>query len=210
MELPFSESAFLDVFGAYNQRWWPVVLTLWVVTLIIAARLWRRQSSGRVVMVLLAAHWLWSGVAYHWLHFRSINPAAAVFAAGFGMQGTLFAWMALTAKGYFAFDRTIRGLIAATFVGYGLFYPFLGLALGLDYPRLPLFAVPCPTTLITVGVLLGSSGLPRVVNLLPIIWAVIGSSAAVVLGIRADLALIAAAVFLVVDTLVPRALGPRV
>lgn len=78
MELPFSESAFLDVFGAYNERWWPVVIALWVVSLIIAARLRRRQGSDRSVMVLLAVHWLWSGVVYHWLHFRAINPAAAV------------------------------------------------------------------------------------------------------------------------------------
>lgn len=94
MDFPFSEPAFLDVFGAYNQQWWPAVVALWVSSLIVAARLWRRQRGDRSVMVLLVVRWLWSGVEYHWLHFRAINPATAVFAAGFVKQGALFGWMA--------------------------------------------------------------------------------------------------------------------
>jgi hypothetical protein len=47
------------------------------------------------------------------------------------------------------------------------------------------------------------------VNIVPILWAVIGSSAAFVLGIRADLALAAAAALLALDTVVPSALGVK-
>lgn len=79
----------------------------------------------------------------------------------------------------------------------------------LQYPRLPLFAVPCPTTLLTAGLLLTASGAPRFVNIVPVIWAAIGSSAALVLGIRADLALLVAGALLALDTLAPHALGPR-
>lgn len=29
MELPFTESAFLDLFGLYNQAWWPLAIGGW-------------------------------------------------------------------------------------------------------------------------------------------------------------------------------------
>jgi hypothetical protein len=54
-----------------------------------------------------------------------------------------------------------------------------------------------------------SAGVPRFINIVPILWAVIGSSAAFVLGIRADLALVAAGVLLALDTLAPSALGEK-
>ncbi len=92
---------------------------------------------------------------------------------------------------------------------YGLVYPFLGFAFGLHYPRLPLFAVPCPTTLVTVGWLLTAGGVPRFVNIVPLLWAVVGSSAAFALGIQADLALVVAGALLAIDTLAPSALGAR-
>jgi hypothetical protein len=50
---------------------------------------------------------------------------------------------------------------------------------------------------------------PRATNLVPIIWAIIGGSAAFTLGIRADLALLLAGTVLALDTLAPRTLGAR-
>jgi hypothetical protein len=209
MDLPFSESQFLDVFAAFNRDLWPAVIALWVTTLAITIQLWRIRRAGGGVMALLAAHWLWSGVAYHWLYFRAINPAAAVFAVLFVVQGAIFGWVAWSGKGRIAFERSPRGVLGIGLAGYGLVYPFVGLALGLQYPRLPLFAVPCPTTLITAGLLLMSADVPRAVNVVPILWAAIGSSAALVLGIRADLALLVAGSLLALDTIAPRALGRR-
>ncbi len=54
-----------------------------------------------------------------------------------------------------------------------------------------------------------SAGAPRFFNIVPVLWAVIGSSAAFVLDIRADLALLVAGALLTLDTLVPSALGER-
>jgi hypothetical protein len=54
-----------------------------------------------------------------------------------------------------------------------------------------------------------SAGIPRVASVIPIMWAVIGGSAAFVLGIRADLPLLVAAVLLCVDTVAPSLFGPR-
>jgi hypothetical protein len=53
---------------------------------------------------------------------------------------------------------------------------------------------PCPTTIFTFGVLLLSARpLPALLLVIPLAWAAIGGSAAVLLGVREDLTLTAAA-----------------
>ena len=209
MELPFSHDAFLDVFGVYNSQLWPVVVLLWLATAIVALRWFARAPvNSRVIFSLLAAHWGWSGVVYHWGFFRAINPAATLFGALFVVQAAVFAWLAFKSPASAA-PGAVRRLVGAAVVAYGLAYPFLNLGLGLAYPRLPLFAVPCPTTLVTAGVLVTCSRVPRFVNVVPILWAAVASSAALLLGVRADLALVPVGVLLVIDTIAPSALGRR-
>lgn len=200
MTLPFTESQFLDVFGDYNRAMWLPIVALWAITLVFS--LWwlaARRVSGRPIWLLLAVHWLVSGIAYHWLFFRRINGAATIFGGLFVVQALIFAWLGLASRGRVAIDASVRSLAGAALVIYGLAYPFLGLAFGLKYPRMPLFAVPCPTTLVTAGFLTASAGVPRAASIIPIVWAFIGASAAFALGIRADLALVIAAVLLAID-----------
>lgn len=208
--MPFSHDDFLDLFAVYNGRLWPPIVLFWLVSLGIVLR-WLRgpRHDARPVLALLAVHWAWSGIAYHWWHFRQINPAATIFAAAFVAQAVLFTWTALRSADLRpALDGPRRGLGLSLLV-YGLAYPGLGLLFGLTWPRLPLFAVPCPTVLVTAGVLVLLPGLPRGVNLIPLLWALIGSSAAIGLGIRADLALIVVAGVLGVNLTAPGLLGRR-
>lgn len=210
MQLPFSHDAFLDLFGVYNSRLWPSVLLLWVATA-IAVWVWLRGAgvSRRLLFALLAVHWAWSGIAYHWFFFRSINSGATIFAALFILQALLFVGLAAGARGRAAAPAGVRGAAGGALVLYGLSYPFVGLALGLEYPRLPLFAVPCPTTLITAGFFVAAVGVPRVAVVVPVLWALVGGSAAFALGIRADSALIVAAGLLVLDEVAPSVMGRR-
>jgi len=210
MPLPFSLDAFLDVFGAYNSALWPAVLALWLVTA-GAVVPWMRlgRPSGRVLLALLAVHWIWSGVAYHWLFFSRINPAALVFGALFVFQGLVFTALAVIARARFDIARDVRGAIGGALVVYALAYPLIGLAAGLRYPRLPLFAVPCPTTLLTAGLLINASDVPRLAKIVPMLWAAVGGTAAVALAIHADWALVVAALVLAVDVIAPQALGVR-
>ncbi len=210
MNLPFSHDAFLDVFGAYNRAFWPVVALLWIVTAVAAVRWLRRgRTQSRAAFILLAAHWAWSGVAYHWMFFRRINPAAGMFGALFVLQAGSFVWVSRRPRAAMEFHAGLRGWLGAALVAYGLAYPLLGAAFGLRYPRMPVFAVPCPTTLVTAGMLLAASGVPRAVKIVPILWAFVGSAAAFALGIVADTALIVAGGLLAMDTLAPHALGRR-
>jgi hypothetical protein len=205
--MPFTETAFLDVFGGYNEGLWPVIAALWVITVVMAARWWWRGRAGREWLVLLAVHWAWSGAVYHWLFFRPINPAAAAFAALFVVQAALFVWLAATSAARFHLDHTARGIVGFGLVIYALAYPFAGLAAGLEYPRVPLFAVPCPTAILTTGFLLASPGQSRWVGVVPALWAAIGSTAAVTLGVAADYVLVPCAIVLALDVIAPHALG---
>jgi hypothetical protein len=208
MQLPFSHDAFLDLFGAYNSTLWPAVVLLWLVSAGVAYRwVYTRNLTRRLVFGLLALHWAWSGIVYHWLFFRRINPAAVLFGALFAVQAIIFVWLAITSRGRSSVSLNLRGVLGGIFVFYGLAYPLVGFGFGLEYPRIPLFAVPCPTTLVTAGWLLTSADVPRFVSLIPLIWAIVGGSAAFMLGIRADLALVAAAAVLVANILVPRAMN---
>lgn len=60
---------------------------------------------------------------------------------------------------------------------------------------------------LTAGFLIASNGMPRLVSVVPLLWAVIGSSAAFALGVRADMALAIAAGLLALDFVFPSVLG---
>jgi hypothetical protein len=74
-----------------------------------------------------------------------------------------------------------------------LIYPILGQLLGHLYPRCPTFGVPCPTTIFTFGMLLWTIGkVPKYVLIIPLLWSIIGFSAAINLGIKEDIGLLIA------------------
>jgi hypothetical protein len=207
MALPFSHDQFLDVFGSYNTALWPAVALLWVATA-LAAALWivRGAISRRALFALLAIHWAWSGLVYHFMYFEAINPAARLFAALFVVEGLILAGARRPSVSV-RFQPNARGMMAAAFVFGGLLYPAAGLAFGLHYPRMPLFGVPCPTTLVTAGWLLAATGSSRFAKIVPILWCVAAGSAAITLGIRADLALIAAGAVMTIDLFAPAVFG---
>ena len=192
MQLPFTHDQFLDVFAAYNNRFWWAALLLWLWTSSVAFR-WFRNPGGvnRSVAWLLVVHWAWSGVVYHLGYFRSVNSPALVFGLLFVLQAAFFAWLAyrdrpLDFSSVGGFWRAL-GLVL---VGYSLVYPAVGLAFGLEYPRMPTFGVPCPTAILTSGFLLGANlRIARWITVIPLLWAAVGGSAAILLGIRPDLML---------------------
>jgi hypothetical protein len=157
-------------------------------------------------LALLATHWVWSGLVYHLGYFREINRAALIFGALFILQGLLFAWFARGPRALcFVRSGSPVAAIGLFLVAYGLLYPVVGMAFGLAYPRMPTFGVPCPTAIMTAGFLLmATATLPRSLLIIPILWAVVGGSAAFVLGIHADLMLGVAGVALVLRLILPR------
>ena len=74
-------------------------------------------------------------------------------------------------------------------------HPRIGALLGHGYPQSPSFGVaPCPTTIFTFGLLLWTDRpVPRPLLVIPLLWSLLGVSAAVSLGIKEDLGLVVAA-----------------
>ena len=86
--LPFTPEQFLGVFVNYNDVIWPIQIAAYVLGAISIASLFRRtRAADRVIAGILAAMWLWTGVAYHALSFSVINKAAYIFAALFIVEG---------------------------------------------------------------------------------------------------------------------------
>lgn len=211
MQLPFTHDQFLDSLAAYNRTLWAGALLLWLLTLAALILLVRRRLSARQTGAFLAIHWAWAGIAYHWAFFARINPAARLFGALFVVQALLLLWFGMRGSQLaVSWGRRTHQVLSAVFCVYALAYPLLVVAAGLRWPRMPSFGVPCPTTLLTVGLLLGlEPGRLRGLSAIPWVWCVIGGSAALLLGVPPDWMLIGGAVVLLWYVARPRALaGP--
>ena len=196
--MPFTVEQFFDVFHRYNEAVWPVQVLL--VLLAVAAVLTALNPHHRLARtpgLILAAMWLWMGVVYQLVFFRPINPAATLFGAVFVVQGVLLAWMALRKDVLvFRLERDADGIAGLLLVIFALvLYPLLGYMSGHRYPSNPTFGLPCPTTIFTFGVLLWARPrAPRIALLIPVLWAIVGTTAALRLGVTEDLGLLPAAI----------------
>jgi hypothetical protein len=212
--MPFTHDQFLDLFGVYNTQLWFMVVALWLVSAAAVVLYFRGQLTVVLAAVLLAVHWAWSGLVYHGFYFTRINPAAWLFAALFVIEAGLLVWYARSSRRLTRLprERRIGRLwLADLFLVGSLAYPGLVLITGLAMPRAPLFAVPCPTVLLTAGLLLAMGApAPRALAVIPILWAALGGYAAVAFGVVPDYLLFVAGVALVVATLTPwRVSHPR-
>lgn len=198
MELPFTSDQFFSVFAQYNETFWLVVVALWFATIAALILVWRAPERWSPMLSLfLGGLWLWNSAAYHALLFTRINPAAWIFSAMFAIQAALFLRSSQQRRPVYFSSSGARHGIGWALAAYSLVYPFLTMALGHDYPATPTFGVPCPTTILTVGVLLTArDGVPLRLSLVPILWGFIGGSAAVLLNVQSDYVLLAAGVLL--------------
>lgn len=191
MQLPFTKEQFFNLFAAYNEALWPALIALWIASVVVSLRLFSsRRPTDRWVSALLAAHWAWSGLAYHAAFFTRINPVAWIFAILFLVQAALFVWVGIVQR-RLSFVPTRNGwtLMAWLLVAYSLVYPAINAVQHLTVSRIPTFGVPCPTTIFTAGFLMLAAPRSWPLAIIPVIWSVVAGSAAVLLDVRADYAL---------------------
>jgi hypothetical protein len=211
MLLPFTPDEFLAVFAAYNLAVWPAQFVAYLLSCgMVLALLRTTGSTHQIVDAVLGLMWVWTGVAYHALFFAPINKAAHAFAALFVVQGLLFAHAALLRSELrFSRGQGLRAWLGWALIAYSaLIYPLIGVA-GHGYPAMPMFGVtPCPVTLFSLGVLLlAQQPVPRRLLVIPLVWALVGGSAAFLLAVPQDWLLIASGL-LVVPLLWRRTLVP--
>lgn len=201
MNPPFSADEFLEVFRRYNEAVWPAQLILLAAGATAAVAAYRANLRhawrwAQIAFALVAGLWLWSGLAYHKAFFAELTPAGAVFGSLFIAQaGLLLIATTQSATQYEPASR-ISIIAGSALLAYAfVLYPAIGLALGHGYPSAPSFGTPCPTTIFTFGIFcLLASIVPRFLMVIPLLWAVIGSYAALGFGVGEDVALLLAAV----------------
>lgn len=199
MNMPFTVDQFFDIFGTYNTAIWPaqiVAYVLGIISLMLALRE-NRLFSG-IISAILALFWIWMGVVYHIVYFSRINPAAFIFGLLYVLQGVIFLGRG-TFRGKLSFGFRYKPLpiTGACFVLYAMVvYPLLGIRFGHSYPRVPLFGVaPCPTTIFTFGLLLwATKSVPAYLLIIPLLWSILGMSAAANLRVPQDYGLVVAGV----------------
>lgn len=154
-----------------------------------------RSPGGwsRLAIIFTATLWVWMGLIYHALFFRRINPAALLFAALFVAQGILLLAASARRPLYMRINRSLAGIAGSVLLAVALaVYPVVSYAFGHAYPRSPTFGLPCPTTLFTLGLLLWMDPVKPILFVIPVLWTLIGFSAAMQLGMYEDTSLIVA------------------
>lgn len=198
MQIPFTAEQFFDIFRQYNEAVWPaqVALTLLAIVATGLVALYRSQGD-RLISGILGLLWAWTGVAYHLAYFSVINKAAFAFGALFLAGSAGFLWAGVI-KGQLAFastartDRVLGGILLAYAL---LIYPVLSMLSGHSYPTMPTFGLPCPTTIFTIGMLCFlAQPFPKYILVAPILWAAVGSQAAILFSVYADIGLLVAGV----------------
>lgn len=195
--MPFTQEEFFHVFAVYNAAIWPLPLLTYMLGVVaVILTFWPSKAGTLLISAILALMWLVNGAAYHWSFFAEINPVARGFGIIFVVQALLLIGAPFIRTSFRIQSRrdvrTLTGLGLAVFAA--LVYPALGWMAGHIYPAAPVFGVaPCPTTIFTIGLLLlGTWKTARWLLLIPVLWALIGGSAAVLLNVPQDFGLIAA------------------
>ncbi len=190
----------LELFTRYNQDWWPVhvlAYALGVVPVILLFAADRRRSdllSG----LALAALWLWLGVVFQGMYATDVDTAlGSVYAVLFVTQAYLLLRAAVNGDLVFWVRNGAAGVLGWAAIGYAVVvYPLLGAGLGHGWPESPLLGMaPCPTTILTFGMLLlARPPVPHRLLLVPLAWALLAPPAAMGRGVYEDIGLLAVGV----------------
>lgn len=198
MDIPFTTNAFFEVIQMYNLGLFPAQLIIFLLgTMALVFLHQKGKNKSRFISVFLGLLWIWIGVAYHLAYFTSINNAAWGFGSLFILQGLLFLFEGLYKKRLdFEFKRKSPQYIGYFFIVFGLIlYPVI-IYYFKDSPEQTItLGLPCPSTILTFGFLmLTTRKFPRFLLIIPTLWAIIGTGAAVKFDVYPDYLMLLAAI----------------
>lgn len=178
--LLFSPRVYYRLFENMNTTWGLVVacaLMAGVIAFYLALR--HGLRGNRIIPVLLALVWAWSGYGFLWLYYLPINWAVFYLLPGFALQVVLFAIFAVRPLPLcFGWRGDFSSYVGLALVAFALIvYPFIGLIEGRGLIQAELFGSAAdPTVLGTLGFVLLSRGTWRWVLLpVPLAWCVISA-----------------------------------
>jgi hypothetical protein len=191
--MPFSQKQFFEVFANYNEAIWPVPVVAYLFGFIILlGLLLGRPRLQRSAWFLLGALWLWTGGSYFYMHLGKIEPLLRIFGFLFLVQGGALMGYGVNEAYQEApagrGRRVLGVLLALTALAI---YPLIGAAAGHAYPAAPSFGItPCPLVVFSFGMfLLSPTRIAGWFYVIPAIWAVIGGTATLLLGVAQDILL---------------------
>lgn len=198
MKTPFTTAQFFSVFESYNSTVFPAQIIILLAGLFSLLVLFsKRRGKNRAIGGLLAFLWIWMGAVYHIAFFSSINPAAFAFGALFILEGAFLIIEAFKRKKLvFQFKKDLSGYLAIFFILFGtVIYPIVSYFMAGAFSLTISFGLPCPTTIFTFGFLmLARKNLSKYLVIIPTIWALIGTTAALNFSVYQDFMLLLTAI----------------
>jgi len=196
MKTPFTTEQFFEVFEKYNLAVFPgqiILLAMGIAALLLIHS--HKEYRNRLIAGFLGILWLWIGVVYHLSFFTSINKAAYGFGGLFILQGIFFFLETFRNRLAFAFEGTTKDYLGYVFMVFGLvIYPVVSFFLADSPAHTISLGLPCPTTIYTFGLLMvTTSRFPKYLLIIPILWAIIGTGAALNFGVYQDYVMLLAA-----------------
>ena len=203
MNLPFTPEQFFNVFAQYNNALAWAAAGLWIAAGVAVSAAWNdRSGRSHGLLRFLAVLWAWNAIAYHAAFFAQINPAAWFFAAAFALQAVFFAIVARRSEFHFFTAAGWRRKTGGALILFALAYPVLNITFGHEYPGTPTFGVPCPTAILTLGLLLTvRARAARWLAIIPMLWGFVGGWAALLLNVWSDYVLVLASTVVAADML---------
>jgi len=189
MKTPFTSEQFFSIFEQYNSAVFPAQLILFILGLLALGLIhYQKPVKNGLITGFLALLWLWIGIVYHISFFTSINKAAYAFGGLFILQGLFLIVELFRNKLEFSFTGKREAYVGYFFILFGLIiYPLIGYLLEGSSVRTISVGLPCPTTILTFGFfMLTSRQFPKYLLIIPTLWAIIGTAAAVNFGVYQD------------------------
>jgi hypothetical protein len=198
MKTPFTTVQFFSVFENYNHSIFPIQIIIFLLGVCALFAIGSTiKQKDKFVAGFLAFLWLWIGIVYHIAFFSGINKVAYGFGVLFILQGLFLTWEGVLLFNLkFVFKNSVQAYFGYFFILYGLIiYPFIGYLIEQNLSRTISIGLPCPTIILTFGFfLLCDKKFSKYLLIIPSLWAVLGISAALNLGIYQDSMMIIAAI----------------
>lgn len=198
MNLPFTQNQLFDVFATANTGTSMISTIIGYIGAFALVGLRSRSPKWTrpVLFGFLAFLWGWIAIGFFWGPFRFLASSARPFGILFLVQAAIFLRLAARRRSPRPIPLPIwRRRLGAALEIYALaVYPILGLWSGHGLADLPWFGIaPCPSTIWTLGVLVGIGECGVEAFIIPLLWCAVGLVAATFLGVAQDWGLGAAA-----------------
>ncbi|MCX6306495.1 MAG: DUF6064 family protein [Bacteroidetes bacterium] len=198
MKIPFTTEQFFTVIEKYNVTLFPfqiIILLLGIACLFLLHA--KSSAKDQIIGLCLGMLWIWTGIAYHLFFFTVINKAAFMFGGIFILQGLMILFSTLIKNRLvFTFSLHPKDYAGYFFILYGLiFYPVISYFAEGSFERTIVLGLPCPSTIVTFGFfILTGTKFPKYLLVIPSLWAVVGLSAAINIGVYQDVMILIAAI----------------